>query len=96
MPRPGFTRQRKRRVPGRIIVRGGYCGRRRRRTSQQTPYPTARTGNPAPATGPGTPRGTVRDVFWTVMVLRLDAELKVTVLPLDDELPELPDGRVAK
>jgi hypothetical protein len=30
------------------------------------------------------------------MVLPLDAELKVTVLPLDDELPELPDGRVAK
>jgi hypothetical protein len=30
------------------------------------------------------------------MVLPLDAELKVTVLPLDDELPKLPDGRVAK
>jgi hypothetical protein len=30
------------------------------------------------------------------MVLPLDAELKVTVLTLDDELPKLPDGRVAK
>jgi hypothetical protein len=30
------------------------------------------------------------------MVPPLDAELKVTVLPLDDELPELLDGMVAK
>jgi hypothetical protein len=38
----------------------------------------------------------VRVVFWTAIVLPLDTKLNVTVLPLDDELPELPDGRAAK
>jgi hypothetical protein len=49
--------------------------------------------------GPGTPRDVVSGVVVDP-ALRvpppLDAELKVAVLPLDDEPPELPDGRVAK
>jgi hypothetical protein len=33
---------------------------------------------------------------YGAIVLPLDTKLNVTVLPLDDELPELPDGRAAK